>query len=156
MIRTALATAALMLATTGVASAEPTQEFVFDAEPHAAPINSRAGHWTPPELELRIGFRQDNALRVAAEYNGLQDWFDLELSRADGQPLTEGAYTDVKVRVISGGFFCVDQAADVTVEKLERAADGSVDTFYGAVEHRCQYSSDPDNALRMKIRFSRS
>jgi hypothetical protein len=156
MIRTALAAAALMLAATGIASAEPSQEFVFDAEPHAAPINNRAGHWTPPELELRVGFRQNGTLRVAAEYSGLWDYVDLELSRPDGQPLTEGTYTDVKVQVVNRGLGCVDQAADVTVEKLERAADGSVDTFYGAVEHRCQYSSSPDNALRMKIRFSRS
>lgn len=155
MIRAALATAALMLAATGVASAEPFQEFVFDAEPHASPISSRAGHWTPPELQLRVGFRQSNALRVTAEYNDLQDYVDMELSRPDGQPLAVGTYTDVKVLVINGGIGCVDQATDVTVEKLERAADGSVDTFYGAVEHRCQYSSGPDNALRMKIRFSR-
>lgn len=153
MLRSVLALAAVVAMSSGTAGADPSPtSFTFTAEAGAHPVRGRSGHWTPPTLELRVGFRE-NTLRVHAENDGLRDYILLEVSRHDGQPLAAGEYHDQKVLVVNGSFGCVDDTADFTIERLERNADGWADVFVGTIEHTC--GSRTDNMFRSHVRFVR-
>ncbi|WP_434440387.1 hypothetical protein [Lentzea sp. E54] len=124
---------AALLSTTAVA---PVQAFSFEAEPNAWPVHGRSAQWSAPAEEIRVGLRRsDNAIRIHAEHNGLQDYVLVELSRHDGQLITDGTYHDQKVVVLNGGYGCVDNTADFTVDRVEYNADGWTDVFAASITH---------------------
>lgn len=144
-----LALAALLSTTVA-----PVQEFSFEAEANAWPVHGRSAHWSAPDDEIRVGLRRsDNTIRIHAEHNGLEDYVLVELSRHDGQLITAGSYHDQKVSVVNGGYGCVDDTADFTVDRVEYNADGWTDVFAASITHTC--GDQPFNAFRARVDFNR-
>lgn len=144
-----LALAALLSTTVA-----PVQEFSFEAEANAWPVHGRSAHWSAPDDEIRVGLRRsDNAIRVHAEHHGLEDYVLIELSRHDGQLITTGSYHDQKVVVLNGGYYCADNTADFTVDRVEYNADGWTDVFAASITHTC--GDQPFNAFRARVDFNR-
>ncbi|MEU0884695.1 hypothetical protein ABZ345_39400 [Lentzea sp. NPDC005914] len=145
-----LALAALLSSTV-----TPVQDFSFEAEANAWPVHGRSAHWSAPAEEIRVGLRRsDNAIRVHAEHNGLDDYVLVELSRHDGQLITPGSYHDEKVLVVNGGYACRDDTADFTVDRVEYNADGWTDVFQASIIHTCR-DDLPSNAFRVRVDFNR-
>ncbi|MGW6448083.1 hypothetical protein [Lentzea sp. NPDC055074] len=144
-------TCALTLLGAGVASADEPSTFTFDAEANAFPISSVSGEWSTPDAEFIVGQRRNNTLHIDVESSKARTYYVVDLSRHDGLPITPGTYTDERAIVIGGGFYCADDKADFTIDRVDLDEGGLATALDGSVEHRC--GDKPDNAFRAKISY---
>lgn len=154
MIRTALATTTLLLATAAPASAEATGYLIWDSDARAWPTDGRSGTWTPPELfSVREAPEEGNLIRIKGESTDGWEYLMIELYRHDGQRITEGHFEDQKVLVVNKGFGWYDEAGDFDVTHIAYNDEGLISEFEGSVEHH--YLNRPDSTFRAKISYRR-
>lgn len=153
MIRAVLAASALLLATATPASAA-TGHLVWDSDPQAHPTQGRSGTWTPPELfSVREDPEEGNLIRIKGESADGWEYLMIELSRHDGQRITEGHFTDQRVLVVNRGLGWYDDGGDFAVEHVAYDDEGVISEFDGAVEHH--YRDEPGTTFRARISFRR-
>lgn len=154
MIRSVLAAAALLLATATPASADPTGYLIWDSDPGAFPTQARSGSWTPPDsFAVR---ESDNTANLIEIKGGAQDGWEylgIELSRHDGQRITEGHYAHQKVKVVNRGLTLTDNTGNFAVEHIAYDEAGHITEFDGAVEHHV--GDKPDSTFRAKVSYRR-
>ncbi|MET9231677.1 hypothetical protein [Lentzea sp. NPDC003310] len=154
MIRTTLATVALLLATAAPASADATGYLIWDSDAGAWPTEGRSGTWTPPELfSVREDPEEGNLIRVKGESADGWEYLMIELYRHDGQRITEGDFTDQRVLVVNHGLGWYDDGAEFAVEHIAYNDEGVISEFEGSVEHH--YRDEPDSTFRAKISYRR-
>jgi hypothetical protein len=139
MIRRALVgftgAAALGLALTPVASAEPVQTVDYTAGTGSFPLSGTA-HYAAPGDEIAV-WERDGVLKVDVQ-SGFKD-LRVELSAPAGEALQVGTYTGARYRgqsdpvlttpgfsVVSNGLGCGDIYADFTIDQLGKDADGKL------------------------------
>lgn len=154
MIRSVLAAAALVLATATPASADATGYFIWDSDKGAWPTQGHSGDWNPPGLfSVREDPEKGNLIRIKGESPDEREWLQIELSRNDGQRITEGHYPDQKVLVAYKSAGWIDEGGDFAVEHIAYNPEGLISEFDGAVEHH--YRDRPDSTFRAKISYRR-
>lgn len=91
----------------------------------------RSGDWT----DVSVGRRENNAIRIQGGDSTGWEYLAIELAPHDGQPITEGGYTDQRALVINHGLGWWDEGAEFTVEH--------------------HYNDRPNSTFRAKISYRR-
>ncbi|HEX7305797.1 hypothetical protein [Lentzea sp.] len=151
-MRVALATAALLFIATTPALAAETDRLIWDSDEHAHPTQGRSGTWTPPEL-FSAREHPGNTIRIKGESPDGREYLMIELTRHDGQRITEGPHEDQKVLVVNRGLGWVDEAGDFDVDHVAYGSDGQISEFDAAIEHH--YLDEPDTTFRAKVSYRR-
>ncbi len=150
-MRAALLAAALLVTTAAPASAADTDYLIWDSDRDAI-TDGRWGTWAPPEV-FSVWQHPGNMIRVKANSPDWNEYLQIELTRHDGQRITEGDYTDQKVLVVNRGLGRLDEGGEFTVEHIAWDQDGQITEFDGAVEHHA--STKPDTTFRAKLHYRR-
>jgi hypothetical protein len=151
-MRTALLTAALLLTTAAPAAAADTDYLIWDSDAGSWPTQGRSGTWAPPGL-FTVSQHPDNMIRVKGESPDEREYLMIELTRHDGQRISEGHYEDQRVLVVNHGFGWPDDGGDFDVQHIAYGDDGRISEFDGAVEQH--YQDRPDSTFRAKISYRR-
>lgn len=151
-MRAALLAAALLVATTTPASAAETNYLIFDSDPGAWPAQGDSGSWYAPD-PFSVWEHPDNRIRVKATDASTGEYLQIDLTRHDGQRITEGDYVDQRVHMVYRGFGRADDGGEFTVEHLVHGPDGAISEFEGAVEHHA--GDQPGTTFRAKISYRR-
>ena len=151
-MRTALLAATLLVATAAPATAADTNYLIWDSDPGSSPAEGRSGTWTPPD-DFSVWEHPDRMIRVKADGPAGGDYLQIDLARRDGQRITEGHYSNQRVRVVNRGIGPPDERGVFTVEHLEYGPDGNISEFDGAVEHHG--STEANTTFRAKISYRR-
>ena len=125
----------------------------FEAEQGAWPVSGRSGHWGEGETDEVRFWEHENIVKMDAETDRGFDWIAIELSNANGTPLTTGTYSDVRNRqfhpegpgilVISNGFGCGEDYASFTISRIDRDESGTLTALDASVEQRCGDPAGP-------------
>lgn len=155
------AAAGLGVALVPVASADPVQTVDYVAEAGSHPLHGTA-HYAGPGDEVRVWVNA-GILKVDVQ-SGFSD-LRVEMSPPAGETLHTGTYTGARYRwtedpatdtpgflVVSGGLGCGDVYADFTVDRLDRAADGTVTGLDATFVQRCDSPDGP--ATRGEVHFT--
>ena len=129
-----------------VASADPLQTVGYTTEAGSHPLTGTA-HYAGPGDEIRV-WVNDDILKIDVQ-SGFDD-LRVELSAPAGETLHVGAYSGARYRqsaepaaanpgffVVSGGLGCGDDYADFTIDRLDRAADGTVTDLDATFVQHC-------------------
>ncbi|GLW92907.1 hypothetical protein [Actinokineospora globicatena] len=152
-----LGAVAAVLAGVLPAAADPGVSISFDGAAGAFPVNGYGDTWETPDQEVRI-WEYDNVITFDGDkYRGPGQgwtWLAIELSGADGAPLSPGTYTGVTNRyqhpentgivVIRDGLACGLDVAEFTITTLERDPDtGRLTAFDAEITQRCGSPTAP-------------
>jgi hypothetical protein len=154
------AAAGLGAALVPVASADSLQTVDYTSENGAWPLQGSA-HYAGPGDEVRVWVsREILKVDVQSGFNDLR----VEMSPPSGETLHTGTYSGARFRwtedpatdtpgflVVSGNFGCGDDYAEFTLDRLDRAADGTVTGLDATFVQRCGAPDGP--ATRGEVHF---
>jgi hypothetical protein len=141
------------------AAAEPAARLVFAAEEGSWPVHG-AGDWAAPDAEVRA-WEYENVVKIDGETDGGRNYVRVEFNAPDNAVVQAGPYPGTRhlgapevpgILVVSNGFGCLDDYADVEVKRIERDAERGLTLLDLTLEHHCGAPDAP--VLRVQVHFA--